>query len=136
MAAVLGAVGPAKAAVGGPGVFGVGEGEGGVGGRMALSRFTNPDSKDEVIKREIFSSLAKRRNIIEGLCKHYNTKRHHSYLSYRPPTLEGVQWQAKHSEQLCHPRQPKRYDSLCAKEEPNLVIEKINQIISALRARG
>jgi transposase InsO family protein len=36
-------------------------------------------------KREIFYSLREAQIIIEGWRKHYNTKRPHSALGYRPP---------------------------------------------------
>lgn len=40
---------------------------------------------DELLNREIFYSLREAQIIIEGWRKHYNTKRPHSALGYRPP---------------------------------------------------
>ena len=50
--------------------------------------------RDEFLNREIFYSLAEAKVIIESWRRHYNTKRPHSSLGYRPPAPEVVQWPA------------------------------------------
>ena len=45
----------------------------------------NARFRDELLNREIFYSLKEAQVIIEGWRKHYNTKRPHSSLGYRPP---------------------------------------------------
>jgi transposase InsO family protein len=54
------------------------------------------DSKlrDELLDGEIFYSLAEARIVIEAWRRHYNTRRPHSSLGYRPPTPEVAQWPA------------------------------------------
>jgi putative transposase len=49
----------------------------------------NAKLRDELLNGEIFYSLAEARIVIEGWRKHYNTKRPHSSLGYRPPAPEG-----------------------------------------------
>ena len=44
--------------------------------------------RDELLNGEIFYSLREAQIIIEEWRKHYNTKRPHSALSYRPPAPE------------------------------------------------
>ena len=48
----------------------------------------------EVLNGEIFYSLAEARIVIESWRQHYNTKRPHSSLGYRPPAPEVLQWPA------------------------------------------
>ncbi|WP_145975833.1 integrase core domain-containing protein, partial [Ruegeria atlantica] len=48
----------------------------------------NARFRDELLNREIFYSLKEAQIIIENWRKHYNTKRPHSALGYRPPTPE------------------------------------------------
>ncbi len=48
----------------------------------------NARFRDELLNREIFYSLREAQIIIEGWRKHYNTKRPHSALGYRPPAPE------------------------------------------------
>ena len=54
----------------------------------------NSKLRDELLNGEIFYSLAEARTVIETWRKHYNTKRPHSSLGYRPPAPEVVQWPA------------------------------------------
>ena len=50
----------------------------------------NARFRDELLNREIFYSLREAQIIIEGWRKHYNTKRPHSALGYRPPAQETI----------------------------------------------
>jgi putative transposase len=50
----------------------------------------NARFRDELLNREIFYSLREAQVIIEGWRKHYNTKRPHSALGYRPPAPETM----------------------------------------------
>ena len=50
----------------------------------------NARFRDELLNREIFYSLREAQIIIEGWRKHYNTKRPHSALGYRPPAPETM----------------------------------------------
>ena len=50
----------------------------------------NARFRDELLNREIFYSLREAQIIIEGWRKHYNTKRPHSALGYRPPVPESI----------------------------------------------
>lgn len=50
----------------------------------------NARLRDELLNREIFYSLREAQIIIEGWRKHYNTKRPHNALGYRPPAPEAV----------------------------------------------
>lgn len=50
----------------------------------------NARMRDELLNREIFYSLREAQIIIEGWRKHYNTKRPHSALGYRPPAPETI----------------------------------------------
>ena len=50
----------------------------------------NARFSDELLNREIFYSLREAQIIIEGWRKHYNTKRPHSALGYRPPAPETI----------------------------------------------
>lgn len=54
----------------------------------------NSKLRDELLNGEIFYSLAEARIVIEGWRQHYNTKRPHSSLGYRPPAPEAVVWPA------------------------------------------
>ena len=54
----------------------------------------NSKLRDELLNSEIFYSLAEAKVVIEGWRGHYNTKRPHSSLGYRPPAPEVVQWPA------------------------------------------
>ncbi len=54
----------------------------------------NSKLRDELLDGEIFYSLAEARTVIEAWRRHYNTKRPHSSLGYRPPAPEAVQWPA------------------------------------------
>ena len=54
----------------------------------------NSKLRDELLNGEIFYSLAEARIVIEGWRQHYNTKRPHSSLSYRPPVPATVPWPA------------------------------------------
>ena len=50
----------------------------------------NARFRDELLNRELFYSLREAQIIIEGWRKHYNTKRPHSALGYRPPAPETI----------------------------------------------
>jgi len=50
-----------------------------------------------LLNGEIFYSLAEAKIIIEKWRRHYNTKRPHSSLGYRPPAPEVIQWPASPS---------------------------------------
>jgi hypothetical protein len=50
----------------------------------------NARFRDERLNREIFYSLREAQITIEGWRKHYNTKRPHSALEYRPPAPETM----------------------------------------------
>ena len=50
----------------------------------------NARFRDELLNREIFYSLREAQIVIEGWRKHYNTKRPHSALGYRPPAPETI----------------------------------------------
>jgi transposase InsO family protein len=54
----------------------------------------NSKLRDELLDGEIFYSLAEARIVIEAWRRHYNTKRLHSSLGYRPPAPAVVQWPA------------------------------------------
>jgi putative transposase len=54
----------------------------------------NSKLRDELLDGEIFYSLAEARTVIETWRQHYNTRRPHSSLGYRPPAPEVVQWPA------------------------------------------
>jgi putative transposase len=57
----------------------------------------NSKLRDELINGEIFYSLAEAKIVIESWRRHYNTKRPHSSLGYRPPAPEVIQWPASPS---------------------------------------
>ena len=50
----------------------------------------NARFRDEMLDREIFYSLREAQILIEQWRKHYNTKRPHSALGYRPPAPEAI----------------------------------------------
>jgi transposase InsO family protein len=50
--------------------------------------------KAELLNGEIFYSLAEAKVVIESWRRHYNTKRPHSALGYRPPAPEALLWPA------------------------------------------
>ena len=50
----------------------------------------NGRMRDELLNGEIFYSLREAQVIIESWRKHYNTKRPHSALGYRPPAPEAI----------------------------------------------
>ena len=50
----------------------------------------NGRMRDELLNGEIFYSLREAQIIIERSRNHYNTKRPHSALSYRPPAPEAI----------------------------------------------
>lgn len=54
----------------------------------------NSRLRDELLNRELFYGLAEARIIIEGWRQHYNTRRPHSSLGYRPPAPNAVLWPA------------------------------------------
>ena len=50
----------------------------------------NGKFRDEMLNAEIFCSLREAQIIIEEWRKHYNSKRPHSALGYRPPAPENI----------------------------------------------
>ena len=50
----------------------------------------NARFRDELLNREVFYSLREAQIIIKNWRKHYNTKRPHSALGYRPPAPETI----------------------------------------------
>ena len=50
----------------------------------------NARFRDELLNGEIFYTLKEAQIIIEEWRKHYNTKRPHSALGYRPPAPETI----------------------------------------------
>ncbi len=50
----------------------------------------NGRTRDELLNGEIFYSLREAQIIIESWRRHYNTKRSHSALGYRPPAPETI----------------------------------------------
>jgi len=50
----------------------------------------NARLRDELLNGEIFYSLREAQIVIEQWRKHYNTKRPHSALGYRPPAPESI----------------------------------------------
>lgn len=50
----------------------------------------NGRMRDELLNGEIFYSLREAQIIIESWRKHYNTRRPHSALGYRPPAPEAI----------------------------------------------
>ena len=50
----------------------------------------NARFRDEFLNGEVFYSLREAQILIEQWRKHYNTKRPHSALGYRPPAPETV----------------------------------------------
>jgi transposase InsO family protein len=54
----------------------------------------NAKLRDELLNGELFYSLAEARIIIESWRQHYNTRRPHSSLGYRPPAPNAVLWPA------------------------------------------
>ena len=50
----------------------------------------NARFRDELLNGEIFYTMKEVQAIIEGWRKHYNTKRPHSALGYRPPAPEVI----------------------------------------------
>ncbi len=54
----------------------------------------NGKLRDELLDREIVSTLAEARHLIEAWRRHDNTVRPHSALGYRPPAPEAVPWPA------------------------------------------
>ena len=50
----------------------------------------NARFRDELLNGEIFYSLKEARIVIEQWQRHYNTKRTHSALGYRPPAPESI----------------------------------------------
>lgn len=54
----------------------------------------NSKLRDELLKCEIFYSLAEAKVIIEAWRRYYNTERPHSSLGYKPPAPEAIIWPA------------------------------------------
>ena len=50
----------------------------------------NGKLRDELLNGEIFYTLAEARVLIEAWRRHYNTRRPHSALGYRPPAPETI----------------------------------------------
>ena len=51
----------------------------------------NGKLRDELLNREIFYTLTEAEVLLERWRIHYNTKRPHSSLGYRPPAPEAIQ---------------------------------------------
>ncbi len=62
----------------------------------------NGKLRDELLDREVFSTLLEARTLIEDWRLHYNQVRPHSALGYRPPAPETVLWPGPPG-QLAHP---------------------------------
>ncbi|MFN3671527.1 MAG: IS3 family transposase [Bosea sp. (in: a-proteobacteria)] len=58
----------------------------------------NSKLRDELLNGELFYSLAEARIVIEGWRQHYNTRRPHSSLGYRPPAPVTVVWPAEQTQ--------------------------------------
>ena len=58
------------------------------GGRRGIARPAR--RRHRVLDREIFYNLREARILIEQWWRHYNTKRPHSALDYRPPAPETI----------------------------------------------
>jgi putative transposase len=54
----------------------------------------NSKLRDELLNIEVFSSLKEAKVLIEDWRRHYNTKRPHSSLGYKPPAPEALLWPA------------------------------------------
>ena len=52
----------------------------------------NSKLRDELLNGEVFYSLAEARIVIESWRQHYNTRRPHSSLGYKPPAPPAVLW--------------------------------------------
>ena len=50
----------------------------------------NAKLRDELLDGEIFYSLAEAKTVIESWCQHYNTRRPHSSLGYKPPAPAAI----------------------------------------------
>lgn len=61
---------------------------------MGFCESFNAKLRDELLNGEIFYSLAEAKVVIEGWRKHYNTRRPHSSLGYRPTAPEALLWPA------------------------------------------
>ena len=48
--------------------------------------------RDELLNGEIFTTLKEAQIVIEGWRQHYNTRRPHSSLGYKPPAPVAVVW--------------------------------------------
>ena len=59
-------------------------------GRYGYCESFNGRMRDELLNGEIFYSLREAQIIIERWRNHYNTKRPHSALGYRPPAPEAI----------------------------------------------
>ena len=59
-------------------------------GQVRYCESFNARFRDELLNGEIFYSLKEAQIIIEQWRRHYNTKRPHSALGYRPPAPEAV----------------------------------------------
>ena len=66
----------------------------------------NSKLRDELLDGEIFYSLAEAKIIIESWRRHYNTKRPHSSLGYRPRHMRSCSGRLRHPEPLRRPPRP------------------------------
>src|SRR4051812_40388345 len=57
----------------------------GVGATASTRLIGAPRCRDELLDGEIFYSLAEAKAVIEAWRRHYNTRRPHSALAYKPP---------------------------------------------------
>ena len=53
--------------------------------------------RDELLKGEVFGTVREAQVLIEAWRVHYNTRRPHSALGYRPPAPEVVLWPASYA---------------------------------------
>ena len=61
-----------------------------MGSKTAYIMPGSPWKRDELLNGEIFYALKEAQEIIEHWRNHYNTRRPHSALGYRPPAPEVV----------------------------------------------
>lgn len=68
----------------------------------------NGKLRDELLDREVFTTLLEARTLVEDWRLHYNQVRPHSALGYRPPAPEAVLWSGLPG-QLAHPSPGQMY---------------------------
>ena len=63
-------------------------------GVFNISKECGEKPRDALLDGEIFHSLAEAKNVIESWRRHYDTRRPHASLGYRPPAPEALHWPA------------------------------------------